>query len=312
MLNMLNQGSNADKSFILVTPAKNEENNLPRLIKSIVSQTLKPIAWVIVDDSSEDSSLRIIEEASNEYPWIHLLKLNDNNVYNLEEHYSIVCRTGFEYAKKKSHEFNYIGLSDADMIYPENYFLELVSYLHENSEYGLVCGDLFTLNSINESYRVSNFNTIFSPISGTGRVWRRKAFEETGGYLITKSPDSVSNVKLLLKGWKLKRLDNVIYYQTRETGNKFNIFDGYFNRGKRAYYLNANILSVVGNVLVISLISKEKYSIKKCTGYLFGYIHSLVYCKQKIEDDEVRIYIGSYRRVLKNYKVYLKKIILKR
>lgn len=296
-------------SFILVTPVKNEENNLPGLIESIVSQTLRPDVWVIVDDHSEDKSSEIIEEASNKYSWIRLLRLADNTEYNLEEHYSIVCRNGFDCAKRIVPDFDYIGLSDADMLYPKDYFFQLVSYLHNNRDFGVVCGELFILNSRNECYKLSTFNAFSSSVLGTGRVWRRNSFIDTGGYLITKSPDSVSNVKLIIKGWKIKKLDDIVYYQTRETGGKFNIFGGYVNRGKRAYYLNANILSIIGTILVISLISREKQSFKKCIGYLFGYIHSFICREQKIDDEEVKQYIGSYSRVMKNYFICLNKII---
>jgi glycosyltransferase involved in cell wall biosynthesis len=304
MVEVLDTDLKSKESFILVTPVKNEEDNLPNLIESIVSQQLRPDAWIIVDDHSEDKSSEIIKDAKDKYPWIFSLRLNNNSEYNLEEHYSIVCRFGFDYAKKIEPNFKYIGLSDADMIYPNNYFFQLISYLNSNLEHGLVCGDLLILNSEDRCHRVSNSNIFSSSISGTGRVWRRKAFEESGGYLITKSPDSVSNVKLLLKGWKLKRLSDVVYYQTRETGNKFNIFKGYFNRGKRAYYLNSNILSVIGTVLIILFVSKEKYAIKKIIGYLFGYFHSFIHREQKIDDKEVKKYIGSYRRVLNNYLKY--------
>ena len=47
-------------NYVLVTPIKNEEANLPGLIDSIENQDLKPILWVIVDDSSDDSSPNIL------------------------------------------------------------------------------------------------------------------------------------------------------------------------------------------------------------------------------------------------------------
>ena len=47
--------------YILITPARNEEINLARLIKSMVSQTHRPERWVIVDDGSTDRTAEIAD-----------------------------------------------------------------------------------------------------------------------------------------------------------------------------------------------------------------------------------------------------------
>ncbi len=271
---------------------------------------MKPIVWVIVDDNSDDASSDLINDAICKHPWIHCLTLNEKCGYDLEEHYADVCRRGFNYALKitstLNYSYSYIGLSDADMIYPKDYFCRLISFLDDNIEYGLVCGNLFIWDVNGNHYNISCSNGKNVSVSGTGRLWRVEAFDESEGYLKVKSPDSVSNIKLLLRGWKIKRLEDVVYYQTRETGDKINIFYGYYNRGKRAYYLNANILSVINTLLYI-LTSCEKYKLKKCLSYFSGYIYSFLKRSDKISDIEVKKYNGSYKRVLYSYLDYVKK-----
>ena len=45
--------------------------------------------------------------------------------------------------------------------------------------------------------------------SGDARLWRKCCFEDTGGYLLTKSPDSVSNAKAIIKGWDTKQFTHI-------------------------------------------------------------------------------------------------------
>ena len=45
--------------YIITTPTKNEEKNLPILIQLMEMQTIKPVLWVIVDES-EDKTVEII------------------------------------------------------------------------------------------------------------------------------------------------------------------------------------------------------------------------------------------------------------
>ena len=49
-----------NKSYIVVTPARNEESNLLDVADSMIKQTIKPKLWLIVDDGSTDDTLSLI------------------------------------------------------------------------------------------------------------------------------------------------------------------------------------------------------------------------------------------------------------
>ena len=59
-----------DKGYLLVTPARNEARNLADVADSIVTQTLLPSAWVIVDDGSTDGTAMVIGELQRKRKWI--------------------------------------------------------------------------------------------------------------------------------------------------------------------------------------------------------------------------------------------------
>ena len=61
--------------YALITPAWNEEAHLDEVIRSVTSQTLLPVCWVIVSDGSTDRTDAIAESYAKEYPWIRLLRL---------------------------------------------------------------------------------------------------------------------------------------------------------------------------------------------------------------------------------------------
>ncbi len=58
-------------TYALITPARNERDNLERLSGSVVAQTHLPSAWVIVDDGSEDGTLQLAASLAEAHPWIH-------------------------------------------------------------------------------------------------------------------------------------------------------------------------------------------------------------------------------------------------
>jgi glycosyltransferase involved in cell wall biosynthesis len=297
--------------YVLITCAKNEEKNLPGLIESVVKQTEIPALWVILDDSSNDHSPNILDEAGNKYPWILIKTIANQNEYDLENNYAYKCNIGFQsafaYCQAQGIKYGYIALSDADMIYPENYFAYMIEYLSKHTNYGVVSGKLY-IKKNGRSYRENKDVLDVSYPYGTGRVWCRDAFEATGGYLLTKSPDAVSNILAILNHWRVTQLD-LIYYQTRETGEGVNVWAGYYSRGRSARYLNYNILSVINMCLSIVFISRQKKSVIKSLAYLYGYFKSIIYREPQIDNNAVRDYFGSYKITFQHYCSFIKKLI---
>src|SRR5215510_9038827 len=62
-------------SYVLITPARNEEAFIEKTIASMVRQTLPPIKWVIVDDGSTDRTPEIVNRNIVGYPWIEIVQL---------------------------------------------------------------------------------------------------------------------------------------------------------------------------------------------------------------------------------------------
>ncbi len=50
-------------NYLIVTPVKNEEKDLPGLVESMASQSILPLIWIIMDDGSTDKSPQILQEA---------------------------------------------------------------------------------------------------------------------------------------------------------------------------------------------------------------------------------------------------------
>jgi glycosyltransferase involved in cell wall biosynthesis len=135
----------ASRRYILTTPVKNEEKNLPKLIESIVKQTVRPLLWAIVDDGSIDKSPKIIKEAKDKYNWIQSIWLNDT-IRDRGLHLATVMKKGFdfaiEYCKKNGIVFDYLGNVDADAILEDSSFKNLIKKFESNPKLGIgSCGD---------------------------------------------------------------------------------------------------------------------------------------------------------------------------
>jgi glycosyltransferase involved in cell wall biosynthesis len=278
-------GSELKGKYLLITPARNEEKNLPEVSRSVIEQKLKPELWIIIDDGSTDRTPSILEDLHLRYPWIHSIRLPPRP-RDITFHYSYVCKQGFDYAieycKKNNIEFEYISLLDADTVLEEDYFGKLLVEFKKDNHLGIVSGGVY----YDTDGKLSLEGTTKDLPRGTGRIWKKECFLETGGYQVEPSPDSISNIKALLRGWRLMQYADVVQIQKRKTSASNGLWSGYIINGWMAYYLGKNPFIALLNVLYYSV--KSPYY----TGaaYFWGYFGSAIRRENKIKDPEIRAY----------------------
>ena len=274
--------------YFLVTPVKNEEKNLPLIIKTIKNQTIKPFIWIIVDDGSTDQTPRILKELKSKNNWIHIINLKKSNEY-MGMHYSYVCIRGFnfglKYCKDNKTKYDYIGLLDGDVILDRDYFENLMKEFQNDPKLGIISGDAyFKLN--NKFIRTEVYENI---PSGGARLWRRTCFIDTDGFQVTRAPDTVSNTKAELSGWKVKRFLNIKFFPIRKTGTGIGIWWGYKEKGETAYYLNYHPILIMFKSLRISFEKPYYIGIAFLIGYLSGFLLKL----PRTNDNKIKNYFWN-------------------
>ena len=299
----MGENHTTSRQYFLITPIKDEERSLPGLIKSVVNQTIKPVAWVIVDDGSTDETPNIIEEAKLKHNWIRSIQLCES-IRDIGKHYAYVCRKGFdfscEHCKTNNIKYEYIALVDADMILETEFFEKLIGEFGKNSKLGIASGSIYYTDGLIEGDGREDLPR------GGARMWSRKCFEETGGYLHTYSPDSVSNVKAKLMGWETKQFKEVKAIQTRKTSSAEGFWKGYKTNGVSAYFLNTNPIFVIAKA--VRYMFKRPYYIS--LAYLWGYFSSFQQGHEQIDDKMIREYFHKNKlQEMKQYHFnFLKKI----
>lgn len=288
-------------SYILITPAKNEELSLEKSIQSVVNQSKKPSLWLIMDDGSTDKTPEIIENAKKKYNWIRSTRLPDKKSRDLGIHYSSICRNGFNMVIKDCEEeeikYEYIGLLDADIILDERYYENLIDEFIANPKLGIASGVTTCLVKDKLVYMDQRDDIP----SGAARLWRASCFKETGGYTLTYSADSVSTIKAKLKGWETKRFREYAFVQSRMTSSVEGLWKGWNKIGMSHYYL--------GLPFTFAILRSVKYTLKKPyyigLAYLYGYILFLL--KKKQTDDKEVLDYYQHTRPLEITKKYFPK-----
>src|SRR5271155_1052031 len=125
--------------YVLITPARNEEEFIEKTLESVVDQTHLPLKWVIVNDGSTDSTTSRIEPYVSRYDWIELVNFPVRRERNFA---AKVYAFNAGQERLKDVQYEIIGNLDADVALDEDQFEFLLNKFREDSHLG-VAGTVF-------------------------------------------------------------------------------------------------------------------------------------------------------------------------
>ncbi len=219
--------------YILITPARNEEDYIEKTIKSVISQKILPERWIIVSDGSTDRTDEIVGQYAKAHSFIVLYRSPNDGTRNFGSKAKAV---EFGYEQAKSLDFDYVGNLDADVSFDPDYFPNLIKKFEANEKLGLTGGIRFDL--INGKFR----ETICArnSVGGPFQFFRRECFEAIGGYrpLEYGGIDAVAEISARMLGWEVCSFPEYKVYHYRRTGTAgFNSFRSNFRFGIKHYLI---------------------------------------------------------------------------
>jgi len=212
--------ANTTQEFIsVVVAARNEEENIHRLLLSLINQTYPKDLYeiIIVNDRSTDSTEEIVKEFQKQFERLKIINVvNGDQIVSYKKN---ALSLGIKEAKG-----TIIATTDADCFVKENWLMSLMEYF--TREVGLVAG--FSQTDITswrkskfiEKYEHFDFIALFSAASGAiGRnkafscsgqnlAYRKEAYTQINGFEKIKNEISGDDVLLMQLirhiGWKIR------------------------------------------------------------------------------------------------------------
>lgn len=224
---------NTPFSYVLITPARNEEAYLEKTIRSVIAQTVLPLRWIIVDDGSTDGTEEIARKYCSRFDWMELVRMPDRCDRDFAG--KVHCfRAGYRLIENL--EFNIIGNLDADLSFESDYFEYLLAQFSENPELGVTGTPFVEDSSYSYDYRYTNIEHV----SGACQLFRRECFESIGGYMPIKEGgvDWVAVTTARMRGWKTRTFTDKYLFHHRKMGTgKTGPLAARFSLGRQDYYL---------------------------------------------------------------------------
>jgi glycosyltransferase involved in cell wall biosynthesis len=215
-------GERAVAKYVIISPVKDERKYIETTIKSVVSQTVIPLRWIIVDDGSRDGTSEVIRKHSKEIPWIELVKIDRGPERRVGRAEVSAFIQGYSPLATIDHEF--VVKLDGDLDLPADYFEKLFAEFRRDDTLGIASGIFFEKQ--NERWSLSSIPDYHA--AGASKVMRVECYRQIGGFIQEPGWDTVDEIRARARGWKTCHFKNLIFYHLRPEGSS----SGYDRRGR--------------------------------------------------------------------------------
>jgi len=222
--------------YVLITPARNEEENIEKTIRSVISQTILPEKWVIVSDGSTDMTDAIVKDFTSDYPWIQLVRMPEHRDRQFAA--KVHCFNA-GYRQIGDLTYDIIGNLDADITFEPEYFEFLLARFEENPRLGVAGTPFVEITSDTYNFDYANIEHV----SGACQLFRKECFEEIGGYIPIKGGgiDWTAVTTARMKGWKTRTYTEKTCLHHRPIGTaEASMLMAWFKHGKKDYFLGGH------------------------------------------------------------------------
>jgi|HubBroStandDraft_6_1064221.scaffolds.fasta_scaffold14388_4 glycosyltransferase involved in cell wall biosynthesis len=271
-------------AYVLITPARNEERFIEKLIQSMVSQTVLPAKWVIVNDGSTDATGDIVGKYLEKHEWIELLNLpaRRDRSFAGKVH---AFNAGLE--RVKGLEYEVIGNLDSDVSFEPDYCEFLLTQFQQDLTLG-VAGTIFReegYSSGTDSFEGQNH------VAGGCQLFRRRCFQEIGGYVPNKAGgiDWIAVTTARMMGWRTRsfREKSFFHYRSLGTAERSQLASA-FSYGEKDYYLGNHPIWEIFRVTYRA--TKKPYlvgALALYSGYLSAFVRRM---KRPVSDDLMKFH----------------------
>lgn len=223
-------------TYVLITPARNEEAFIEKTIESMIHQTYLPIKWVVVNDGSTDSTASRVQAYLSKYDWIELVNLPVRQERDFAAKVN-AFNSGHERVKHLDYEI--IGNLDSDVSLDVDHFEFLLGKFRADPRLG-VAGTVFREKGYN-----SETDSLEGQlhVSGQCQLFRRQCFEDIEGYVANKAGgiDWIAVTKARMMGWKTRSFREKSFFHHRHLGTaERGAFAAAFSYGEKDYYLGGH------------------------------------------------------------------------
>jgi glycosyltransferase involved in cell wall biosynthesis len=274
-------------TYALVTPARDEADNLGRLAGCLVAQTTPPSEWLIVENGSTDETLAIAQKLAQEHAWIRVITISESAARVRGGAIVRALVAGIEALESQP---DLLVNLDADVSVEPDYFERLVSAFAADPKLGIASGSGFELEAGSWRQLFATRGTVW----GATRAYRWNCLQDVWPLEERLGWDGLDELQATVRGWKTTTLLDLPFRHHRPVGQR----DGqrrifWDAEGRLAHYMGYRIGYLIARVAYRAVRERDPAAL----GMLWGYTSAAIRREPRWSDEVARAHLRNLQRL---------------
>jgi glycosyltransferase involved in cell wall biosynthesis len=218
-------------TYAVVTPVRNEAENIGRLAGSLAAQTLLPSPWVIVDNGSEDGTVEAVRELEREHDRISLVEIPAPERAARGGPIVRAFAAGVETLAAEPPEV--VVKLDADVSMDTDFFARLVAAFARDERLGIAGGTCYE----RADGRWLETHGTRSHVWGACRAYRWACLEEVAPLEERQGWDEIDSIRAQARGWRVRAFGDLPFRHHRPEGERDGAGRRWRDQGDTAHYM---------------------------------------------------------------------------
>ena len=271
--------------ILIISPVRNEAAHVERVARSVAAQTLPPVEWVIVDDSSTDDTPAILPALEPQIPFlrVHGRAADPGPVADRLALAAAPRAFNAGLAAASVDDWTHVVKLDGDIELPPDYFERLVERFAEDHSLGMAGGNLV---------EPRNGRMVMIPIPehhvhGAVKCYTRACFDAIGGVQTRLGWDTIDETYARMRGYRTRNFKDIVAVHHRPHGSADGTLRGRARHGECAYIAHFGVVWVALRSLKIA---RSRPIGLSGVAFFYGYVRSAVRRVERVPDAEFRRY----------------------
>ncbi len=275
-------GPTGDVRCVVVTPARDEADNIAHTIASMRAQTLTPVRWVIVDDGSSDGTGELARALTADCDWIEVVERHDRGSRRPGGGVVEAFCAGF--ARVSDLDWTHVVKLDADLEFGPDYFDRILGRMLEDPELGIAGG---MIENLIDGRRVLEEHPRFH-VRGATKFYSRACWEAIGGLHAVKGWDTLDELQAARRGFRTESFEDVRLVQRRFTGDGTGQWVNWKKNGEAAWVCGYHPAYLAAKAVRRAFVRPWLVA---SAGLLVGYLRAAARRRPRVDDPELLAFV---------------------
>lgn len=198
-------------NYAVLTPVRDEAEELPRLAESLAAQTLPPALWVLIENGSSDGTLAVARRLEAEHDWIRVIVAPPGPP---RQRGAPVVRALHAGLDGLGGRHDLVAKVDADVSLPARYFERLLHAFAADPSLGMASGECWEVVEGSWSHRPVTDSHVW----GAARAYRWECLQDVLPLDERMGWDGIDQIRAATRGWEVARVPDLTFRHHRQEG----------------------------------------------------------------------------------------------